>query len=166
MLPSITLTGEGGYQSTILRTLLRPESAFYTGTAGLTQPIFDGLRLQGNLDLQKGLQDQLLNSYRKSVISAFTDVDKALVAVRQTALAERLQADVVNSSRRAFDLSEQQLRAGTINLVTLLQTQQTLFQAEDAVAQARLARLQAIVSLYQALGGGWLPKPVESADAR
>jgi outer membrane protein TolC len=166
MLPSITLTGEGGYQSAILRTLLRLESAFYTGTAGLTQPIFDGLRLQGNLDLQKGLQDQLLQSYRKSVISAFTDVDKALVAVRQTALAERLEADVVSSSRRAFDLSEQQLRAGTINLVTLLQTQQTLFQAEDAVAQARLARLQAVVSLYQALGGGWLPKPVESADAR
>jgi outer membrane protein TolC len=73
---------------------------------------------------------------------------------------------VVSSSRRAFNLSEQQLRAGTINLVTLLQTQQTLFQAEDAVAQARLARLQAVVSLYQALGGGWLPKPVESADAR
>jgi NodT family efflux transporter outer membrane factor (OMF) lipoprotein len=166
MLPSITLTGEGGYQSTVLRTLLRPESAFYTATAGLTQPIFDGLRLQGNLDLQKGLQDQLLQSYRKSVISAFTDVDKALVAVRQTVLAERLEADVVRSSRRAFNLSEQQLRAGTINLVTLLQTQQTLFQAEDAVAQARLARLQAIVSLYQALGGGWLPKPVESADAR
>ncbi|MFZ0844337.1 MAG: efflux transporter outer membrane subunit [Pseudolabrys sp.] len=166
MLPSITLTGEGGYQSAVLRTLLRPESAFYTATAGLTQPIFDGLRLQGNLDLQKGLQDQLLNSYRKSVISAFTDVDKALVAVRQTALAERLQADVVSSSRRAFDLSEQQLHAGTINLVTLLQTQQTLFQAQDAVAQARLARLQAVVSLYQALGGGWLPKPVESADAR
>jgi multidrug efflux system outer membrane protein len=166
MLPSITLTGEGGYQSAILRTLLRPESAFYTGTAGLTQPIFDGLRLQGNLDLQKGLQDQLLQSYRKSVISAFTDVDKALIAVRQTALAERLEADVVSSSRRAFDLSEQQLRAGTINLVTLLQTQQTLFQAQDAVAQARLARLQAVVSLYQALGGGWLPKPVESADAR
>jgi multidrug efflux system outer membrane protein len=166
MLPSITLTGEGGYQSTVLRTLLRPESAFYTATAGLTQPIFDGLRLQGNLDLQKGLQDQLLQSYRKSVISAFTDIDKALVAVRQTALAERLEADVVSSSRRAFNLSEQQLRAGTINLVTLLQTQQTLFQAEDAVAQARLARLQAVVSLYQALGGGWLPKPVEEADAR
>jgi NodT family efflux transporter outer membrane factor (OMF) lipoprotein len=166
MLPSITLTGEGGYQSAILKTLLRPESAFYTATAGLTQPIFDGLKLQGNLDLQKGLQDQLLQNYRKAVISAFTDVDKALVAVHQTELAEQLQRKVVSSSRRAFNLSEQQLRAGTINLVTLLQTEQTLFQAEDALAQARLARLQAIVSLYQALGGGWLPKPVESADAR
>jgi NodT family efflux transporter outer membrane factor (OMF) lipoprotein len=166
LLPSITLTGEGGYQSTILKTLLRPESAFYTLTAGLTQPIFEGGKLLGNLDLQKGLQDQLLQNYRKAVISGFTDVDKALIAVRETALAERLQREVVNSSQRAFDLSDQQLRAGTVNLITLLQVQQTLFQAQDALAQARLARLQAIVSLYQALGGGWLPKPAETADAR
>ncbi|MGH6664224.1 MAG: efflux transporter outer membrane subunit [Pseudolabrys sp.] len=166
MLPSITLTGEGGYESAVLKTLFRPESAFYTLTAGLTQPIFDGGRLQGNLDLQKGLQDQLLQNYRKAVISGFTDVDKALIAIRQTELTERAQRDVVTSSRRAFDLSEQQLHAGTLNLITLLQTQQTLFQAEDALAQARLARLQAIVSLYQALGGGWLPKPVEASNAR
>jgi NodT family efflux transporter outer membrane factor (OMF) lipoprotein len=166
LLPSITLTGEGGYQSAILKTLLRPESAFYTLTAGLTQPIFEGGKLLGNLDLQKGLQDQLLQNYRKAVISGFTDVDKALIAVRETALAERLQREVVNSSQRAFDLSDQQLRAGTVNLITLLQVQQTLFQAQDALAQARLARLQAIVSLYQALGGGWLPKPAETADAR
>lgn len=165
-LPSITLTGEGGYESAILKTLFRPESAFYTLTAGLTQPIFDGGRIQGNFDLQKGMQDQLLQNYRKAVISAFTDVEKALIAVRETTLTESLQRDVVNSSRRAFKLSDQQLRAGTVNLVTLLQVEQTLFQAEDALAQARLARLQAVVSLYQALGGGWLPKPVETSNAR
>jgi multidrug efflux system outer membrane protein len=166
LLPSITLTGEGGYQSAVLKTLLRPESMFYTATAGLTQPIFEGGKLLGNLDLQKGIQDQLLQNYRKAVISAFTDVDKALIAVRETTLAERLQRDVVSSSRRAFNLSDQQLRAGTVNLITLLQVEQTLFQAEDALALARLARLQAMISLYQALGGGWLPKPLETTDAR
>jgi NodT family efflux transporter outer membrane factor (OMF) lipoprotein len=166
MLPSIVLTGEGGYQSAILRTLLRPESAFYTATAGLTQPIFDGFRLQGNLDYQKGFQDQLLQTYRKSVISAFTDVDTALMSVRETTQAVRLEGDVVSSSLRAFNLSEQQLRVGTVNLITLLQVQQTLFQAQDALALAQLARLQAIVSLYQALGGGWSPKPVEASNAR
>lgn len=165
-LPSITLTGEGGYESAILKTLFRPESAFYTLTAGLTQPIVDGGRIQGNFDLQKGIQDQLLANYRKAVISGFTDVEKALIAVRETTLTEKLQRDVVNSSRRAFKLSDQQLHAGTVNLVTLLQVEQTLFQAEDALVQARLARLQAIISLYQALGGGWLPKPVETSDAR
>jgi multidrug efflux system outer membrane protein len=165
-LPSITLTGEGGYQSAVLRTLLRPESAFYTLTSGLTQPIFEAGKLQGNLDLQKGKQDELLQTYRKTVISAFGDVENALDGIRQTALRERLQRDVVKSSREAFTISEQRFRQGTIDLVTLLQTEQTLYQAEDTLVQARLAHVQAIVSLYQALGGGWLPKPTDAQHAR
>lgn len=166
LLPSITLTGEGGYQSAVLKTLLRPESAFYTLTAGLTQPIFEGGRLLGNVDLQKGRQDELLQNYRKAVISGFSDVETALTGIRNAALRERLQREVVASSRRAFDISEQRLREGTIDLVTVLQTQQTLFTAEDALIQARLSHMQAIISLYQALGGGWLPKPVEAMNAR
>ena len=160
-LPSITLTGEGGYQSAILKTLLRPESAFYTLTAGLTQPIFEGGRLLGNLDQQTGRQDELLQDYRKSVISGFSDVETALTNIRQAALRERLQRAVVASSRQAFDISEQRLREGTIDLVTVLQTQQTLYSAQDTLVLARLAHIQAIVSLYQALGGGWSPKPLD-----
>lgn len=165
-LPSISITAEGGYSSAVLKTLLRPESALYNVGAGLTQPIFDGLRLQGNLDLTKGRQDELLQNYRKSVISGFVDVENALDAVRQATLRERLQREVVTSSQRAFDISEQRLNQGTIDLVTVLQTQQTLFQAQDNLVQARLAHVQAIVSLYQALGGGWLPRPVEASNAR
>lgn len=168
MLPSISLTAEGGVQAAALKTLLKPESALYSAVAGLTQPIFDGGTLQGTLDQRKGIQDELLQSYRKAVISGFSDVETALDAVRQTAQTERLQAEVVASSRRAFDISEQRLREGTTDLVTVLQTQQTLFSAQDSLTQARLARLQAIVSLYQALGGGWAPKPqiAEAPDAR
>ena len=165
-LPSIQLTGEGGYESSVLKLLFRPESVFFNVAAGLTQPIFEGGRLQGNLDLQKGRQDELLQAYRKAVISGFVDVENALDAIRQTAARERLLRDAVASSRRAFDIAEQRLREGTVDLVTVLQTQQTLFQAEDALAQARLAHVQAIVSLYQALGGGWLPRPVEAFNAR
>src|SRR5262245_7859990 len=165
-LPSIQLTGEGGYQSAVLKLLLRPESAFYTAVASLTQPIFHGGALLGNLDLRKGRQDELLQIYRKAVISGFADVENALDAIRRTAETERLQGEVVTSSRRAFDISEQRLREGTVDLVTVLQTQQTLFQAQDALVQARLAHVQAILSLYQALGGGWSPKPMETANAR
>jgi NodT family efflux transporter outer membrane factor (OMF) lipoprotein len=166
-LPSITLTGTGGYQSAALKTLFEPQSAFYNLAAGLTQPIFEGGRLTGNLDLQKGRQDELMQNYRKAVVSGFGDVETALSAIRRTAEAERLEAQVVASSKRAFDISEQRLNEGTVDLVTVLNTQQTLYQAQDALAQARLARLQAVVSLYQALGGGWLPKPkLETADAR
>jgi NodT family efflux transporter outer membrane factor (OMF) lipoprotein len=166
LLPSFTLTGTGGYESSVLKTLFEPQSAFYNLAAGVTQPIFEGGRLTGNVDLQKGRQDELLQNYRKAVIAGFGDVENALNAIRQTTAAERIEAEVVASSRKAFDISEQRLREGTVDLVTVLNTQQTLFQAQDALAQARLARLQAIVSLYQALGGGWLPKPVETADAR
>jgi multidrug efflux system outer membrane protein len=167
-LPSITLTGEGGYASAVLKVLLRPESAIYSAAASLTQPIFEGGKLLGNLDSQKGKQDELLQNYRKAVISAFGDVENALDSVHQTSLRVTLQAQVVRSSRQAFNISEERLREGTIDLVTVLQTQQTLYQAQDTLFQAQLARLQAIVSLYQALGGGWLPKPprVEASNAR
>lgn len=162
--PSINLTAEGGYQSAALKTLFRPESAFYAVAAGLTQPIFDGLRLQGQLDLQRGRQEELLQKYRKAVVSAFADVENALVAIQQTALRERLQREVVASSRRAFDISETRLREGTIDLVTSLTAQQNLFQAEDNLAQARLAHLLAVVTLYQALGGSWLSRPPDNAN--
>ena len=156
--PTISLTADGGYQSNALRTLLRPESAFFNLAANLVQPIFDGGRLLGQFDLQKGRQDELLQLYRKAVINGFADVDRALIAVQQTAARERLQSEVVNSSRRAFEIAETRLREGTVDLVTVLNTQLTLFVAEDNRIQARLARLQAVVALFQALGGGW-PKP-------
>ena len=50
--------------------------------------------------------------------------------------------------------------------MTVLQTQQTLYSAQDTLVVARLAHFQAVVSLYQALGGGWKPKPLDTADAR
>jgi len=154
-LPTIQLTGDGGFASNALKTLFRPESAFYSIAAGLTQPIFDGFRLKGLLNVQQGRQEELLQLYRQSVISAFSDVENALIAIEQNAERARRQREVVNSSRRAFDLSETRLREGTIDLVTLLNTQQTLFQALDVMVQVQLARFQAVVSLFQALGGGW-----------
>jgi outer membrane protein TolC len=152
----------------VFKLLMRPESVIFSAAAGLTQPIFDGGALQGNLDLQKGRQDELLQTYRQAVISGFSDVETALSAIRTTTQREQLQRAVVSASQRAFDISEQRLREGTIDLITVLQTQQSLFTAQDSLVQARLARLQAVVSLYQALGGGWAPKPqiAEASDAR
>jgi len=63
----------------------------------------------------------------------------------------------VKSSREAFNISETRLREGTLDLVTLLNTQQTLFVSQDTLIQVRLARFLGIVSLFQALGGGWPP---------
>jgi outer membrane protein, multidrug efflux system len=157
--PTITLTGELGFESAALRTLLGPGAWIYTATAGLAQPIFDGGTLLGKLEQQKGLQLQYLQNYRKTVLTAFSNVEQSLINVKQTTEAETIQEKVVSSSRRAFELSEQQLRAGTINLVTLIQTEETLFTAEDQLAVDRFLRMEAIVGLFQALGGGWPPGP-------
>lgn len=163
--PSIQLTGQGGYQSAALVSLFQPHAAFFSLVGGLTQPIFDGGRILGNFRYTKAQQDEMLQTYRKTVVSAFADVDNALIAIRQTTERLRLQREVLAASRRAFELSEQQLRAGTADIVTVLNTQLTLFQAEDSLSQAQLARLQAIVSLYQALGGGWEPRMERPANA-
>jgi outer membrane protein, multidrug efflux system len=163
--PSIQLTGQGGYQSSALVSLFQPHAAFFSMVGSLTQPIFDGGRILGNFEFTKARQDELLQVYRKTVVSAFADVDNALVAIKETTAKLRLQREVVAASRRAFQLSEQQLRAGTADIVTVLNTQLTLFQAEDVLWQAQLARLLAIVSLYQALGGGWEPRMERPVNA-
>jgi outer membrane protein, multidrug efflux system len=163
--PSIQLTGGGGYQSSALSSLIQPHAAFFNMVASINQPIFDGGAILGNFEYNKAVQDQMLQTYRKTVVSAFTDVDNALVAIRDTTDKLRLQRQVVESSRRAFKLAEQQLDAGTADIVTVLNTQSTLFQAEDVLWQAQLARLLAIVSLYQALGGGWEPRMEKQANA-
>lgn len=163
--PTIQLTGNGGYQSSALVSLFQPHAAFFQLVGSVTQPIFDGGKILGNFEYAKARQDELLQTYRKTIIQAFTDVDNALFSIKQTTIKLQLQREVVNASRRAFDLAEQQLRAGTADIVTVLNTQLTLFQAEDTLAQAQLARLLAIVSLYQALGGGWEPRMEKPVNA-
>src|SRR6202048_948054 len=155
--PTIQLTGQGGYQSSALVSLFQPHATFFSLVGGLTQPIFDGGKILGNFEFNQAKQDELLQTYRKTVISAFTDVDNALYSIKETTVKLQLQREVVAASRRAFQLSEQQLRAGTADIVTVLNTQLTLFQAEDVLWQAQLARLLSFVRLYQALGGGWGP---------
>jgi outer membrane protein, multidrug efflux system len=155
--PQIQLTAATGVQSAALASLFGPGAWFYTLTSGLTQPIFDGFLLESQLKQAKGVQLQSLQAYRKAVLSAFADVEKALVALAQFTLQERLQIEAVKDSQKAFDVSETQLRAGTVNLITVLQTQQTLLTAENTLAQVRLTKLLAASSLFQALGGGWTP---------
>jgi outer membrane protein TolC len=99
--------------------------------------------------------DELVATYRKSVISAFGNVEDALVAVQQTADQVERQQTATNAARRAYEISQAQLHAGTINILTVLNTESALFTAQDALVQARLLRLQALVSLFNALGGGW-----------
>jgi multidrug efflux system outer membrane protein len=158
--PSISLTGQGGYENAVLKLLFTPQSAFYSIATNIAQPLLDGFRLEGQLELTQGRQFELVKLYCQTILVSFGDVEIALIAIADNAERERLQQVVVNSSRQAFQLAETRLREGTVDLVTVLQTQQTLFAAEDVLVLVRLARLQAVLSLFQALGGSWLPPGV------
>ena len=154
--PSISLTASGGFESLLLKTLLRPEAAFGSIAAGVTQPLFDGGTLQGQLGLAEGRDRENLAVYRKAVIQSLVDVENALIAVQQNTEHEKRLADVVEASQRAYTITEARLKEGTIDIVTVLQAELTLFGAQDALAIARLARFQSLASLAQALGGGWV----------
>ncbi len=155
MFPAIQLTGQGGFQSAGLAALFQPQNTFYNLAAGITQPITNEYGLQATLDLNKAVYGADLQAYRKAIVTAFQAVEAALIAQQKDAEQERLQHEAVLSARHAFELSEQQLRGGIIDVTTLLQVEQTLFAAEIAYAQIRQTRLLDAVSLYQALGGGW-----------
>jgi NodT family efflux transporter outer membrane factor (OMF) lipoprotein len=153
--PSIDLTASGGFISSALSDVLKPSSAIYSLTAGLTQPIFEGGALEGQFDVAQGRYDELLADYRKAVISALGNVEDALIAVQQTAEQEQRQQTAVTAAQRAYDFAKAQMKAGTINILTVLNTETALFSAQDALVQAKSAHLQALVDLFGALGGGW-----------
>jgi NodT family efflux transporter outer membrane factor (OMF) lipoprotein len=161
--PSIQLTGSYGFANAALNTLFTPGGTLVSLAAGLTQPLFDGGALRGQLEQSKGRYDELLADYRKSVVQAFTDVEDALTAWRFTTEQEALQRQAVATAQRAADIARAQMQAGTVDVTTVLQVESTLFGAADTLVQVRLARVQALLNLYKALGGGWIepPGPIE-----
>ena len=153
--PSINLTADGGFVSTALSSLITPPNRVFAISGGVTQQIFQGGALVGNYRLTQGRYAELLADYHKSVISAFGNVQDALVAAQQTAEQLRREQVAVEKARRAYELTELQLHAGTVNVLTVLNTQTVLFTAEDTLVQVHFAHLQALVQLFNALGGGW-----------
>ena len=89
-------------------------------------------------------------------MQAFTDVENALTAWRFTTEQEALQRQAVDTARRAANIARAQMQAGTVDVTTVLQAETTLFNDEDLLVQVRLARFQALLNLYKALGGGWV----------
>jgi outer membrane protein, multidrug efflux system len=153
--PSVQLTAQGGFESLALASLFQHTGLLYSLASSVTQPIFQGGRLEGGIELKRARYDELVQTYRKSVLSAFSDVENALIAVEKTSEEEQAQQVAEATARRAYEIAEAQLRGGIVDITTVLNTQRTLFTAEDALASAKLAHLQAIVGLYKAMGGGW-----------
>jgi outer membrane protein, multidrug efflux system len=155
LFPSIQLTASGGYESSALTSLVSPPNRAYALTAGLTQPIFHGGALRGQVDYSKARYTELLTTYHKTLLTAFSNVEDALVATQQTAEQQTRQQEAVATAKRAFEFAQMQMSAGTVNILTVLNTENALFSAQDQLAQVNYLRLQALVDLFTALGGGW-----------
>jgi multidrug efflux system outer membrane protein len=155
LFPSIQLTASGGYESSALTSLVSPPHRVYALTAGLTQPIFHGGALRGQVAFSDARYAELLAAYHKTVLTAFSNVEDALIAAQQTAEQQRRQQDAVTTARRSFEFARTQMSAGTVNILTVLNTENALFSAQDQLAQVNYLHLQALVNLFTALGGGW-----------
>jgi outer membrane protein, multidrug efflux system len=163
--PTITLTGSAGWESDALQTLFNPQSMLFNAAANAAQTVFDNGKLGAQYAQAKARYDELLADYHKAAVQAFTDVETALIAWRETTEQERLEAEAVRTAQRAADIAHAQVLAGTLDIVSALQTQSTLYVDQDTLAQVRLSRFLALVSLYKALGGGWTERDVAPPDA-
>jgi outer membrane protein, multidrug efflux system len=155
LFPAIQLTASGGYESSQLASLISPVNRLYAVSAGLMQPIFHGGALRGQVAFSNAQYAELLSTYHKTVISAFSNVEDALVAAQQTLEQQQRQQDAVNKARRAFQFAQTQMSAGVVNILTVLNTENALFSAQDELVQVQYLHLQSLVDLFTALGGGW-----------
>jgi len=163
--PSISLTGSGGFASAAIGTLVQGSNFGWSVGASLLQTIFDGGNLMGQYRVSKAQQMELIATYRKTVLTAFQDVETSLGQVASLTQQEQLLTDEVKAASEAFRISEIQYREGVTDLLTVLTAQQTLFNAQDQLVQIKLARIQADVNLYRALGGGWTEADEDATQA-
>jgi multidrug efflux system outer membrane protein len=153
MLPKITLGASIGSGANQADDLLR--SPFYNLTAGLIAPIFNNGRLGAERDKATARQEELLQTYRGAIINGFADVEKALNSIRGLDQQRQWQSEELNQAQTAFNIAQSRYQAGAEDLLTVLETQRTLYAAQDQNVQLRLSRMQASIALYKALGGGW-----------
>jgi NodT family efflux transporter outer membrane factor (OMF) lipoprotein len=155
MLPTIDLSGTLSLEALAASLTFGGLGAAYSAAASLAQPIFDAGQLRAQKDVTAGRQVELIQSYKSAILGGLSDVENALASIdslrnqRQFLDAQRDQA------RTALAISQAQYKAGSTELLTVLDAQRTLFQAQDQEAQTILAQFQAAVTLYKALGGGW-----------
>ncbi|MGF6467809.1 multidrug efflux system outer membrane protein [Paraburkholderia youngii] len=166
--PRVTLTGSAGTLSPTLGGLFKPGSAAWSFAPSITLPIFEGGQNMANLDLANIEKNVQIATYEKAIQTAFREVADGLAARgtydEQIAALER---DVAAEQRR-LDLSTLRYKNGVDSYLSVLTAQTALYVAQQALVTARMERLQNLVTLYQALGGGWIehngdqPRPADA----
>jgi NodT family efflux transporter outer membrane factor (OMF) lipoprotein len=174
LFPSITLTGQYGSQSGSALNLVAAAARYYSLGPHITWGILNYPATQANIHTYEAKRDQQFLTYQKTVLTAFQDVENALVAYskeqeRQTALAAE-----VEHYKKAADLAMMKYTHGLTNFLDVLDAQRSLSTAQDALVQSKATVDINLIALYKALGGGWeqpdpsllRPKAIHEAHTR
>lgn len=156
--PQISLTGGGGGafgRSSLLSGLLSSQTGIWSYGAQVSQPIFTGGALRGNLKLAESEHRQELIAYQQAIQLAFRDVSDALIGYQKLHQVRVAQETTVKDLQDTVDTSLIRYRGGITTYLEVLDGQRSLFSAELTLAQARGNEYQSLVQLYKALGGGW-----------
>jgi outer membrane protein, multidrug efflux system len=156
--PQISLTGSGGGgfgRSSAFSSLMSSQIGIWSYGAQVSQPIFTGGALRGNLHLAESQHEQALIAYKEAIQHAFGDVSDALIAYQKLHEVRIHQEEQVADLDESVRLSNMRYQGGTTTYLEVLDGQRSLFDAEIALAQARGNEYQSVVQLYKALGGGW-----------
>ena len=156
--PQISLTGSGGGafgRSSAFSSLMSSQIGIWSYGAQVSQPIFTGGALRGNLKLAESQHQQALIAYRQAIQRAFGDVSDALVGYQKLHEVRVRQEDTVADLQESVRLSNMRYTGGTTTYLEVLDGQRSLFSAELTLAQARGNEYQSLVQLYRSLAGGW-----------
>jgi NodT family efflux transporter outer membrane factor (OMF) lipoprotein len=169
LFPQFSLTGTLGWQSNKLSMFLSGVGRTDSFGPSVTWQIFQGGAIISNIHVQEALRDQAFIAYRKTVLSAFQDVENALIAFTKEQEHFRALKDSVAANTKAVDLSLTLYTEGLLDFLNVLVAQRSLYTAEDALAQSRSNIAADLIALYKALGGGWETIPADmtstTADA-
>jgi multidrug efflux system outer membrane protein len=163
--PSISLTGSFGTASSQLSGLFASGSEQWTFAPTITLPIFAGGANVANLDLAKVEKNIFVAQYQQTIQTAFREVADALAA--RGTLDQQITAEqhLTQATKTSYDLSRMRFRHGVDNYLAVLDSQRSWYQAQQSLISTRLTRLQNLVTLYKALGGGWNAQTVKTSTA-
>jgi NodT family efflux transporter outer membrane factor (OMF) lipoprotein len=154
LLPTFSLTAEGGYGTSDLSRALSPQSLFTDLVGQLVQSIFDGGQRKAAIAEQSARQKELLENYQGSILAALRDTEEALAGVQLTDARWTLFSNASARSAKLVSMTQRVFDRGALDYTSLLESQRTQFRTADLAVVARLERLRASVDLFKALGGG------------
>ena len=153
--PQLSISGSAGVGGDSLSSIFDPDSKLIYGIGTLTQPIFQGGKLRGQLQLSQREKEEMVLNYQKTIAGAFRDVSNALIAVNKQRAAREQQEKLVAAARDATQLARVRYQGGATSYLEVLTTDSNLFSAQLNLVNTQQGEALSLVQLYGALGGGW-----------